>query len=116
MLVALSEATIGAGPVAAGPVPVVGCLIAVPFERAVPYFMFTVTLMSFFDGRSIGFDQPAAQTPWLRLCHDREEPARGWLDALQKLVRAMRSSARTVPVAWPNPSRVSNVDINFTQH
>ena len=56
------------------------------------------------DGRGIGFDQPAAQLPWVGFRDDSKEPARGRLDAVQELVRAMRPGARTVPVASPHRS------------
>ena len=56
------------------------------------------------DGLNIGFDESAAQLPWVGLCNDRVEPSRGRLYALQTLVRTMRTGARTVTVAFPHRS------------
>ena len=55
-----------------------------------------------FDGLNIGFDESAAQLPWVGFCNDRVEPSRGRLYALQKLARTMRTGTRTVTVAFPH--------------
>lgn len=63
-----------------------------------------VQAVTFIDGFSKGFDESAAELPWVGFCYDRVEPARGWLDTLQTLVRTMRTGARTVTVALPHRS------------
>ena len=61
-----------------------------------------VQAVTLIDGLSIGFDESAAQLPWVGFCYDRVEPSRGWLYALQRLVRTMRTGARAVTVAFPH--------------
>ena len=64
--------------------------------------MNVVQAVTLIDGLNIGFNESAAKLPWVGFCYDRVEPARGWLYALQKLVRTMRTVARTVTVAFPH--------------
>ena len=63
-----------------------------------------VRVVTSIEGFGEGFNESAAKLPWVWFCYNGVEPARGWLYALQKLVRTMRTGARTVTVAFPHRS------------